>query len=257
VLERAHFHVGFYGGLAPDAGVGTKDYSGPHSCPGAHHCARGDPGPSPHLRVPVDHGTGSQKTVAPHGGIRVHGHVGGNHATSFDRRDAGEVSEGMYGREELPPQPSQGIGNPEPGRIVRYGHYHVYGLDREHALEHLHISEDRKPPHAVGDSRVGVVVEPEDAISQFTSQQNVQRESPVPASPYYGDSHFLIEYQTLHLDFGFRYASSGFGLSYLPLLPTGIVPGTAGSLAPSLACCSYTHILRPPAAAIQGLGVSG
>src|SRR5919112_5724188 len=130
----------------------------------------------------------------------------------------------MYGREELPPQTSQGIGNPEPGRIVRYGHYHVDGLDREHTLEHLHVPEDRKPPHAVGDCRMGVVVETGHAISQLTSKQNVQRDPPVPASPHYGDSHLFIECQTLHLDFGFRYASSGFGLSYLPLLPTGIAP---------------------------------
>ena len=193
--------------------------------------------------------------MAPHSGIRVHGHMGTDDATALDRRDAGEVCEGMYGREELPPQSSQRIGNLEPGRIVRYGHHHMYGLDREHTLEHLHVPEDRKPPHAVGDRRVGVVVETEHTISQLTSKQNVQRDPPVPASPHYGDSHLLVECQTLHLDFGFRYASSGFGLSYLPLLPTGIAPGTAGSLAPTLACCSYTHIMRPPAAAIQGLGV--
>src|SRR5215210_1190839 len=256
VLERANFHVGPYGGPAPDAGVGTENYPRPHPRPGTHHGPRGNPGPRPNLRVPVDHGPGSEKTVAPHGGIRVHGHVGGDDATALDRCDAGEVGEGMYRREKLSSQVPQGIGNPEPGRVVRYGHYHVYGLDREHALEHLHVPEDRIPPHPVGDSRVGVVVEPENAISQLTRKQNVQRDPPVAASPNYGDSHLFIESQTLHLDFGFRYAGGGFGLSYLPLLPTEIIPVAAGSLALLLACCSYAHIMRPPAANFQGLGVS-
>src|SRR5215210_6695334 len=103
VLQRTHFHVGFYGSLAPDAGVGTKDYPGPHARARTHHCTRGDPGPGPNLHVPVDHGPGSEKTVASHSGIRVHGHMGGDDATALDRRDAGEVSEGMYGGEELPP----------------------------------------------------------------------------------------------------------------------------------------------------------
>ena len=42
-----------------------------------------------------------------------------------------------------------------------------------------------------------------------------------------------------YLNFRFRHAGSGFGLSYLPLPPTEITPDAPGSLASLLASCSY------------------
>src|SRR5829696_1737143 len=226
MLERGHHRVGPHGGFASDAGVGTYDRS------------RGDPAPSPHLRVPIHHGPGSQKTVAPHGRIGMHGHTRRHDATALDRGNARDVRERMYGREELSSKTPQGVGNPQPGGVVRDRHYNVYRLDGEHALEHRNIPKDRIPPHPIRDRRVGVVVKPEHAISQPTSQQNVQRDPSVAASAYYGDSYLFIEGQPLHLDFGFRHAGSGFGLSYLPLPPTEITPSAPGSLASLLTCCS-------------------
>src|SRR5215217_6830984 len=104
VPERAYLGVGLHGGLASDAGVGTEDRSCSHSGPRTYYCARGDPTPSPHLRVPIHHGPGSQKTVAPHSRIWMHGHASGDDATALDRGDAGDVCERMYGREELSPK---------------------------------------------------------------------------------------------------------------------------------------------------------
>ena len=72
----------------------------------------------------------------------------------------------MHGREELPPESSQGIGNPQPGPVVRDRNYDVYGLDGEHALEHLDVPENRIPAHPVRDRSVRVIVEPEHPVSQ-------------------------------------------------------------------------------------------
>src|SRR5215211_4169516 len=244
VPERGHLRIGPHGGFASDAGVGTEDRSCPDSGPGTYDRSSGDPAPSPHLRVPIHHGPRSQKTVAPHGRIGMHGHSRRHDATALDRGDARDVRERMYGREELSSKTPQGVGNPQPGGVVRDRHYNVYRLDGEHALEHRDVPKDRIPPHPLRDRRVGVVVKPEHAISQPTSQQNVQRDPSVAASAYYGDSYLFIEDQPLHLDFGFRHAGSGFGLSYLPLPPTEITPSAPGSLASLLACCSCAHVMR-------------
>src|SRR5215207_4032309 len=159
----------------------------------------------------------------------MNGHTRRDDATALDRGDARDVRERMDGREELSSKAPQGVGNPQPGGVVRDRHYNVHRLDREHALEHLHVPKDRIPPHPLRDRRVGVVVKPEHASSQPTPA--------VAASPYYGDSHLFIEGQPLHRDFGFRHAGSGFGLSYLPLPPTEISPNTPGSLASLLTSC--------------------
>src|SRR5215212_1546489 len=249
VPERGYLRVGPHRGFASDAGVGTEDSSCPDSGPRTYDRARGDPAPCPHLRVPIHHGPRSQKTVAPHGRIGMHGHTRRDDATTLDRGDARDVCERMYGREELSSKAPQGVGNPQPGGVVRDRHYNVYRLDREHALEHLDVPKNRIPPHSLRDRRVGVVVKPQHAISQPTRQQNVQRDPSVAASPYYGDSHLFIEDQSLYFYFRFRYAGSGFGLSYLPLPPTEIPPGAPGSLAPLLVRCSCNNVMRSPAGA--------
>src|SRR5215207_61168 len=161
----------------------------------------------------------------------------------------------MNGREELPAKASQRVGNPQPGRVVRYGNHDVYRLDREHALEHLDIPQDRIPPHPVRKRGVRVIVEPEHAISQLAGKQNVQCDPPVTTSTYYGDSHLFVECQTLHLDFWFRHAGSGFRLSYRRFLPREIALDSPGILASSLACCSYTHIMRSLGATMPCVGV--
>src|SRR5215203_1130903 len=240
VPERGYLRVGPHRGFASDAGVGTEDSPCPDSGPRTYDRARGDPAPCPHLRVPIHHGPRSQKTVAPHGRIGMHGHTRRDDATTPDRGDARDVCERMYGREELSSKAPQGVGNPQPGGVVRDRHYNVYRLDREHALEHLDVPKDRIPSHPLRDRRVGVVVKPEHAISQPTSQQNVQRDPSVAASSYNGDSHLFIEGQPLHLDFGFRHAGSGFGLSYLPHPQTEIAPSAPGSLASLPTGCSHT-----------------
>src|SRR5215207_6045337 len=257
VPERGHLRVGPHRCFACDAGVGTEDCSCPDSGPGTYDRASGDPTPSPHLRVPIHHGPRSQKTVTPHGRIGMHGHARRDDATALDRGDARDVRERMYGREELSSKTPQGVGDPQPGSVIRDRHYNMYRLDREHALEHLDVPEDRISPHPLRDHRVGVVVKPEHAISQPTRQQNVQRDPSVPAGPYYGDSHLFIEGQPLHLDFGFRHTGSGLGLSYLPLPPTETTPDTPGSLAPLLARCSCAHVVRPSAATMLCIGVPG
>src|SRR5829696_5136821 len=170
----------------------------------------------------------------------MHGNARRDDATALDRGDVRDVRERMYSREELSSKAPQGVGNPQPGGVVRDRHYNMNRLDREHALEHRDVPKDRIPPHPLRDRRVGVVVKPEHAISQPTRQQNVQRDSSVAASSYYGDSHLFIEGQPLHLDFGFRHAGSGFGLSYLPLPPTEITRSAPGSLASLLTGCSYS-----------------
>src|SRR5829696_3277680 len=187
----------------------------------------------------------------------MHGHARRDDATTLDRGDARDVCERMYGREELSSKAPQGVGNPQPGGVVRDRHYNVYRLDREHALEHLDVPKNRIPSHSLRDRRVGVVVKPQHAISQPTRQQNVQRDPSVAASPYYGDSHLFIEGQPLHLDFGFRHAGSGLGLSYLPLPPTEITPSTPGSLASLLTSCSWGHLMRQHAATMLHTGVPG
>src|SRR5918994_7325287 len=53
IPECAHLYAGIDGGLALDAGVGAKDDPRPDACPCPNDRAGGDPGPSPHLRVPV------------------------------------------------------------------------------------------------------------------------------------------------------------------------------------------------------------
>src|SRR5918994_4218835 len=244
VLEGGHHRVGPHGGFASDAGVGTEDRSCPDSGPGTYDRSRGDPAPSPHLRVPIHHGPRSQKTVAPHGRIGMHGHTCRHDATALDRGGARDVRERMYGREELSSKTPQGVGNPQPGGGLRNRHHHMYRLDGEHALEHRDVPKDRIPPHPLRDRRVGVVVKPEHAISQPTSQQNVQRDPSVAASAYYGDSYLFVEGQPLHLDFGFRHAGSGFGLSYLPLPPTEITPSAPSRELPSRK--SRAGSLRPP-----------
>src|SRR5215212_8945463 len=225
-LERAYLHVGSYIGLASDTGVGTEDRSCPDSGPGTYDCARRDPAPSPHLRVPIHHGPRTQETVAPHSRIWMYGNARSDDATALDRGDVRDVRERMHSREELSSKTPQGVGNPQPGGVVRDRHYNVHRLDREHALEHLDVPKDRIPPYLLRNRRVGVVVKTEHAISHPTRQQNVQRDPSVAASPYYGDSYLFIEGQPLHLDFGFRHAGSGFGLSYRPLPPTETTPRT-------------------------------
>src|SRR5215208_3464655 len=116
VLERTHLYVGFHISLAADTGVGPEDHPGADAGPRPYHGASGDPGPRPHLCVPFHHGSRSQKTVATHSRLR------------------------MYSREELSPKVPQGIGDPQPGRVVRYRNHDVYRLDREHALEHLDVT---------------------------------------------------------------------------------------------------------------------
>src|SRR5215208_3826902 len=238
VPERGYLSVGPHRGFASDTGVGTEDRSCPDSGPGTYHRASGDPTPSPYLRVPVHHGPRTQETVASHSRVGMHGHTRRDDATALDSGDARDVRERMDGREELSSKGPQGVGNPQPGGVVRDRHYNVYRLDREHALEHLDVPKDRIAPHPLRDRSVGVIVKAEHAISQPTRQQHVQRDPSVAASPYYDDSHLFIEGQPLYLDFGFRHAGSGFGLSYLPLPPTEITSSAPGSLASLLTSCS-------------------
>src|SRR4029453_1051087 len=56
---------------------------------------------------------------------------------------------------------------------------------------------------------------------------------------------------------GFRHVGGSFGLSYLPLLPTGITPDTGGSLAPLLASCSDASIVGQLPTSIPNKGQIG
>src|SRR5687768_7105034 len=129
VRERPHLHVGLHRGFASDDGVGTKDRSRPDSGPGTYDRAGGDPTPSPHLRVPVHNGPGSQETVAPHCCIGMHDHARRDNATAPDRGYARNICQRMDGREELPSKGPQGVGYPQPGGVVRDRYYNVHRLD--------------------------------------------------------------------------------------------------------------------------------